>query len=602
MIRRPPTLAGNGLIVASHPLAAAAGLAQLEAGGHAVDAIVAAAAVLSVVEPGASGLGGDAFFLVYEAKDRSVRALHGQGAAPQGLGPERFAGLANIPLRGAATVTVPGCVSAWGKAWSQWGRLDWSDLIAPAAALAERGFPVSWRLARVLRRERQALAADPGLAQLFLREDGAPLATGDTCRPSALGGTLELLADNGAEAFYSAPVWERLCRALRARGGVLTENDLFLHQPEALPPLELRGPAAGEAAGGSSGEIAFYEQPLATQGILLLIMLGLLLEHDVRRGAGASADRGWDELHRQVEATKIALALRGAFLADPRYLPVPEGEVVSALLAPETLRALSGLFEGEPLVPGLASDTVLALLEKEDTPLRGVLGAYREAGYDPGARDGAPGGSDTTYLCATDREGNAVGLIQSIYQPFGCGILDPESGIILNDRAAGFSLHPRSVNRLEPGKRPLHTLNSYMILKDRRPWLIGGTPGADHQVQTNLQVIRHVLGGRVSWSGPGPMRPGKWTQARLAAPAPPLSELLAEALEAPRWGLESNGDLRTEARLPAEVRRRLRRMGHRVVRVGPWDGSGFVQAIQVLEGDVFLGATDPRGEGVALGW
>jgi gamma-glutamyltranspeptidase/glutathione hydrolase len=438
---------------------------------------------------------------------------------------------------------------------------------------------------------------------VFLREDGQPLAAGDVCRPIALGRSLKLLAETGAEEFYRAPVWDRLCHALRARGGVLAASDLFLQKPELLPPIELRPPARPGDETSAPREIAFCEQPLATQGILLLIMLGLLLEDDLRQGTEDSSDRlsPWRELHRQTEATKIAFALRETFLADPRYLPVPESRVVSALLAPETLRALSALVDGEPLAPALAPDVVLGILEKEDTPLREVLAAYRQAGFDPNAPDRTPGGSDTTYLCAADREGNVVGLIQSIYQPFGCGILDPESGIILNDRAAGFSLHPRHVNRLEPGKRPLHTLNSYMILKDRRPWLVGGTPGADHQVQTNLQVIRHFLGGRVLWPGPGAMRPGKWTQARLPATEPRPAELLAEALEAPRWGLEPNGDLHTEARLPAEVRRRLRRLGHRVVRVGPWDGSGFVQAIQVLEGNIYLGATDPRGEGTALG-
>jgi gamma-glutamyltranspeptidase/glutathione hydrolase len=181
---------------------------------------------------------------------------------------------------------------------------------------------------------------------------------------------------------------------------------------------------------------------------------------------------------------------------------------------------------------------------------------------------------DTTYLCVADGDGNIVSWIQSIFHPFGAGFVVPGTGIILNNRMYGFSLDPSSPNRLEPGKRTVHTLNSWMLLRDGRPWVVGGTPGAEKQIQTNAQILR----------------------ARLVH-----SMKLADVLRAPRWGIDEKDRVAIEGRGPADVRRRLKRRGHAVVRIGPWEGSGFVQAIERLDGGGWMACTDPRGDGLAVG-
>jgi gamma-glutamyltranspeptidase / glutathione hydrolase len=619
------------MVVASHPAAAEAGVRMLRAGGHAVDAAIAAGAVLAVVEPSASGLGGDAFLLTWDRSDGVVSAINGSGAAPAGLGPDRFAGMSAVPVRGAASLTVPGCVAAWYEAWYGWGRLSWRELFEPAIALAEDGFAVSWRLARVLRRERATLAADPGLASLFLRA-GRPLESGEICRPEALARTLKAVARDGAEAFSNGALAERLCRGVRAAGGALSVADLKGHESDLRGAVEVavRGVAPGSPGGPAAAALSsvdgatpstftLCEQPLPSQGLLVPLALRILEETRSAASAGRPAFER-SEMHRQVESVRIAFAVRDLFLADPRALPVPEAELLEALFDAATVGAFAELVGQDARSPRMvagatppsARDPVLvppgrtlerAVLEAfaaAGPGPRAVVEAYRAAGFGPAA----PGndGTDTTYLCAADGEGNAVGLIQSIFHPFGCGFLEPGTGIILNNRAAGFSLDPRSPNRLEPGKRARHTLNSWMLLGPDGPCFVGGTPGAHNQVVVNLQVIRALLTGGPRWAGPTPMRPEKWTEARVAELEPlPPDELLAAALEAPRWDLDPLGRVRVEARAPGDCRRRLRRAGHEAVRSGPWEGSGFVQAIQFPGHGVLLGATDPRGEGIALG-
>jgi gamma-glutamyltranspeptidase / glutathione hydrolase len=623
MMRRPPTLAGNGMVVASHPLAAEAGLSILRAGGHAVDAAVAAAAVLALVEPSTCGLGGDAFLLIADQADGAASALNGSGAAPAGLTVGRLAGLDRMPLRGPLSPTVPGAVAAWGEAWYGWGRLEWEDLLAPALHLADEGFPISWRMARVLAREAATLRDDAELSRLYLHADGSPCRAGEICRNEPLARTFKALARDGAEGFYNGDLAEKLARGVKAAGGVLEAHDLAAHESALVQPSEyaLRSGPAGASgiqvesragtASGNASEWILYEQPLPSQGILLPIMLGLLEAGDEH----AKADPPWIELHRQIEAAKIAFALRDLLLADPASLPVSEADLTGVLLSPEVICRLAGQLEGEPLPPALARDVVYKLLQESGPAARDLLAVYTKADLAGQAQKPGRSGSDTTYLCAADGEGNAVGLIQSIFHPFGCGFVEPSTGVLLNNRACGFSLDSTDPNRLEPGKRPRHTLNSYMLYSDGRPYLTGGTPGADHQVQTNLQVLRHILAGRPRWTGPAPMVKAKWSQARVASirvessrvgstGQPPMlePECLTAALDAPRWGLGPDGMVRLEARFPAETTRRLRKLGHPVQRIGPWEGSGFVQAIRCLENGVYLGATDPRGEGLALGF
>lgn len=603
MIRRPPALAGRGLVVASHPLASEAGIEMLRAGGHAVDAAVAAAAVLAVVEPAASGLGGDAFLLIHDRADGSLSAINGSGGAPRGLTADMFGRQREIPARSPLSVTVPGCVAAWDEASYGWGRLDWEDLFEPAMRLAEEGFPVSWRMARILRREHEGLSADPGLASLFLDAGGAPLRAGAICRPQALARTLATLASEGADAFYRGSIAGGFARGVREAGGVLGVEDLASHESDLRAPLEM-----GVDRSGIAGTLC--QQPLPSPGLLVLLALGILQELGPTRGA--------EELHRQIESVRIAFALRDLLLADPRTLPVPEEDLMAMLLAPETLGALARLVRDDAIVgPGKnAADVtelcpiVIETLRSAGAQQASILEGYRRAGFGFAARS-VGNGADTTYLCAADADGNAVGLIQSIYHPFGAGFVEPGTGIIPNNRACGFSLDPASPNRLAPGKRPRHTLNSWALLSGDDLQMLGGTPGAQNQIAVNIQLLRAILAGEPLWPGPAPMVPGKWSQARIprtrgtaAGPAGEtveIAELLPAVLEAPRWDFDPLGRVRLEARFPAGVRSRLGRRGHSPVRGGPWDGSGLAQAIARLETGAWLGATDPRGEGAAIG-
>lgn len=646
--RRPPTIARRGMVVASHPLAAEAGAAMLRAGGHAVDAAIAAAAVLSVVEPSASGLGGDAFLLIFDAADGTVSAINGSGVLPEGVTTAADPGSFR---RGPLSLTVPGGVSAWDEASYGWGRLEWDALLEPARRLAEEGFAVSCRMASILRRERATLAADPGLAALFLTAGGAPLTAGSVCRPASLARTLKSLAQEGAESFYQGSIARRLVRGVRNAGGALSAEDLERHEAELRAPIEhrLSLPLGLRAADGSPTAVAMIEQPLPSQGILLPLACSLL-------EAIGPADE-WLELHHQIEAMKIVRAVGDLFLGDPRALPVSEEELVDALLAPETIRAWRALIGSSARDTVLRSRTeqrarLLALQRQKsgkkagrkrrdgrgerdvpgEGPLRGgqlptqptppaslrlrdlvwqsfaaagagqtaIVEAFARAGLADGI--GIDAGSDTTYLCAVDHDGNAVGLIQSIFHPFGGGFLEPETGIILNNRAAGFSSDRHSANRREPGRRARHTLNSWMLLREGRPWVVGGTPGAMNQITVNLQVVRALLAGAPPWPGPAPMVDERWSQARMRERAPlDPTDRLAAILEAPRWDFDPHDRVRFEARLPADPRRRLRRVGHDPVRGGPWDGTGFVQAIEILPTGSLLGATDPRGEGAAVG-
>ena len=575
---------------------------MLRNGGHAVDAVVAAGAVLAVVEPSASGLGGDAFFLVDHRADPEVVAVNGSGAAPHALTADRFQGAASVPLRSASSCTTPGCVLAWWDSWSRWGRLPWAEVLAPAVRHAREGFPISWRMGRVHARTESVLLADPGLRAAYTR-DGRALTTGQTCRPGAQAETLEAIASQGGRAFYEGRIAESLCRGIQAAGGALALQDLAEHESVFTTPYR-----------SEIGDHVLLEQPLPSQGLVLSIMSGLVAGHSLAR----AIERPADELHRQAEAKKIAFALKHAFLTDPKHLPVPEEQLVSTLLSADVLTRLSNLVDQEPTPLGLVSAVTMEAL-RETRAGRDLIEAYESAGFDPAnpPRSG-DGATDTTYLCAADREGNQVGLIQSVFHPYGSGFQEPSTGVLLNNRACGFSLSPTHINYLKPGKRSLHTLNSYMVRRaDGSPWLVGGTPGGDNQVQTNLQILRHLLAGTDLWSGPTPQMNGNWTQARRSRSErarPPFFDLLAVALEAPRWRLDPNGQLRIESRIPSQIRKKLVSWGHDVVRIGPWEGSGLAQLLLTLSEDevgsggaderktcLHVGATDPRGEGVALG-
>jgi len=531
MMERPPVLAPNGAVATAHPLATAAALEMLRRGGSAADAIVAAGSVLLVVEPWASHLGGDAFAIVFDAASGRVRALQGSGIAPRDLDAGAMLGR-EIPPRGALSITVPGVVSAWFRLLRGWGRLDAAEVFAPAIEIARGGFPVHDRWARMARLHRALLAEDPGLAALFLPR-GEPRGAGTWVRQPDLADTLGAIARDGEDLFYRGPLAARIVDEIRSRGGALSSDDLSGHRTEEVDPLSI----------DLDGAIV-CEQPPVSQGAMVLAILRVLKETD-RLGWRLSDDGPRAiarEIHLQVEAYRLIRVERDAWLCDPRSAPAQVEEGIARWLSRDHAANLAARIDPERTAAA-----------REDT---------RAAG------------AETTYLCAVDGAGNAVSWIQSIFHAFGAGWIVPGTGILLNCRMAGFSSDPASPNRLEAGKRPVHTLNPWMVLRGGRPWLLGGTPGAEAQIQVNVQLLR----------------------ARVVRGLP-----LAEAIRSPRWSIDERDRLCLEARIPREVRRRLEHRGHRAIRLGPWEGPGLAQAIERLDEGGWLACTDPRGEGLAAG-
>ncbi len=518
---------------AAHPLATQAALELLSRGGSAADAAVGAGAVMAVVEPWASQIGGDAFALVWDARERRARAIQGSGIAPAAVDVEALRSARAIPLRGAIPVTVPGMVGAWFHLLETRGKLHVEEVFAPAVRLAEEGFPVGGRWAQVARRERDVIAGDAVLREMFLR-DGAPITAGAWVRQGELASTLRDLARDGAAHLYQGPLGERIVEAIGQRGGPMTMSDLRPHRTEELDPLSI-----------DLDDVSVLEQPPVSQGIMVLAMMRALEACD-RRGWSIGDDSPRSiarEMHLQIEAYRRARAYRDRWLGDPERSRATQLRKVREWIEPAW---------GEATAAGLDMRKTSRGAAAEDSDVR-----------------------DTTYLCVVDPEGNAVSWIQSVFHPFGAGFVVPGTGVLLNNRMAGFTLDSDSPNCLEPGKRPVHTLNAWMVLRDGRPWLIGGTPGAQRQIQTNVQVLR----------------------SRMAFHRP-----LDEALRAPRWGIDDLDRVEIEGRIPREARRRLEKYGHAVVRVGPWGGSGFVQAIERLPEGGWLACTDPRGEGMAAGF
>ncbi len=443
---RPTTLAARGIVAAPHYLAAEAGLDMLKAGGNAVDAAIAANAVLQVVFPLACGLGGDLFALLWDARTRRLHGLNSSGRAPRVATIERYRaiGYERMPPFGIHTVTVPGCAMGWGMLTERFGRLGLARSLAAAIAYAEEGFPVGPALHAALTRMDTQPHTHASFRAHFLPGDVIP-PVGSLARAPALARTLRILALRGVRDFYTGELAEHIAAFFAREGGLLALEDLAAHATEWVEPLAV--PFAG---------LEVYELPPNTQGVTALQMLALT--DDLPLGESPLAP---ETVHLAVEAKKLAFADRDAYLTDPEAMTIaPE-----SLLAREHLAKRRALLDPTRAAPSVA----------------------------PGIFDG-----DTIYLCAADADGNVVSLIQSNYSGFGSGLVVEGTGIALHNRGAYFSLDPAAANALAPGKRTLHTLIPSLALRDGRPALAFGTMGGDGQPQTHLQVYtalqRYSLG------------------------------------------------------------------------------------------------------------
>ncbi|MDO5537709.1 MAG: gamma-glutamyltransferase [Desulfovibrionaceae bacterium] len=547
--RRNP-MALNGMITTPHYLASQAGLHILRGGGNAVEAAIAAAAALTVVYPQMCTLGGDNFWLIYNASSGELRGLNASGRAGRHADREVYEGMDAIPSRGPlAAITVPGVVSGWEKAHkysgkAMNGRLEWSDLLEEAIALCS-GVPVSESLAGWLERDTDETDREQAYLQRFAEfarvflPDGRPLRTGEVLVQEDLRETLVQLAQKGPRDFYEGQIARRLVDGLAEEGGLLTMKDFRKHTADWVEPI-----------GVNYRGLSAYNLPPNTQGVSSLQILAMLAERDMKDLPHGSADY----YHYIVEATKLAFADRERFVTDPEFAKIPLKKMLSVKHARECAARID-----------------MAKAQSHPCLL-------------------APKG-DTIWLGVVDKEGNAVSLIQSIYNDFGSAVIPRGTGVILQNRGSFFSLDPDHINTLEPGKRTMHTLNPPMILKDGRPLLVYGTMGGEGQPQTQAALVTRILD-----FGMSPQ----------------------EAVDAPRWlygrtwGAASNS-LKMEGRVPEEVRQELAARGHDVETVADYtDLMGHAGAILIdretnpaVDGrpgrTVLHGAADPRGDGLACG-
>lgn len=523
---RPDVSGTQAAVVADHPLAAQAGADVLRRGGNAMDAAITMAAVLSVVRPHMNGIGGDAFVLYRDAKSGKIYALNGSGRAGVLAVPKTFRdrGLTAVPDTGMLSVTVPGAVRAWSDALRRFGTIGLTTALEPAIALAENGFPVSRKLAADIASDRAQLLQDRALAEIFL-PGGKPPEVGSILRQRDLAGSLRIIAEEGADALYAGTLAQKLADFTVTEGGLFTIQDLANHSSTWQEPI------ASDYHG-----LRVVTLPPNSQGVALLMQLNVAERAEVEKQPQNSAAY----IHTLVEIKKRVFAERDRYVADPAFTDVPLDQMLSNDFAREVARTLQ---------PTVAP-----------------------------ARSATPdqGNGDTVFLCAVDKNGNAVALIQSLYSSFGSGRLVPGTGIVLHNRGALFSLDDRHVNVIAPNKRPYHTLAPAMALRGDNLFMVFGSPGSDGQTQTMLQVLNNII-----MYGMTPQ----------------------EAVDAPRYRSYADGRLLLDADIDAATQRELARRGHGVrVQATPSAELGGAQVIMILPAGVLMTGADHRREAFGIAW
>ncbi len=534
----------RGAVVAPHHLATAAGVAVLAAGGHAVDAAIATNAVLGVVMPNGCGIGGDAFWLVWDEAAGEQVALNGSGRAPMGIDPVRLraSGLDRMPLRGPLPITIPGAVRSWADAHRRWGRLTRSAILAAAIEHADAGFPAWDQLIDAVEGTDASIGDEPwtrGFRSVW-RPHGRPWRPGEVIRLPALAATLRTLADLGFDEYYEGALADRIAAGLAAAGGSHTVADLRAHHSDWTTPIATtyRG-------------VRVTTHPPNSSGLFALEILNVLAQVAPPSGARFGG-RGWSDAawpHLWLEAAKLAYANRDAHLADPAFRDIP----VDRLLSAQHARELAARIDPRRADP-------------VPTPVRTLVGG-------------------TIYLAVVDADGNAVSLIQSNAAGFGSGVVDPVTGIHYQDRGASFSLDAAHPNALRPGRRTAHTLLPGMLFREGsvRPWIIAGSMGGDIQPQIHVQLVSALVDGGADIA---------------TAVAAPRITVEPDGWMAPPTRVQADGALADG------VEAGLLTLGHGVKRVS-FDGVlGHEHAIELVDGGPAAGGTlaaiaDPRSAGLA---
>jgi len=528
MTGRSIVRAQHGMVASSQPLASQIGLDVLKRGGNAVDAAIAMAAMLNVTEPMMTGIGGDAFMLVHWSKTGELKGLNASGRAPRALSLDYFAkkGITTIPFEGMESVTVPGAFDGWVTLLEKYGTMKLADVLEPAIEYAENGFPVMEKTAEVWERESAKLRRTPTASSTYLINGNAPRA-GDIFRQKNLARTFRTLARGGRDAFYKGEIARAIVDYSQKNGGFLSMRDFAEHKSDWVEPISTnyRG-------------YTVYECPPNGQGLTALLALNILEGYDLA-SMSAQPDLYY---HTLIEATKLAFADRNRYIADPAFAKVP----VAQLLLKEYATARRALINRDK--------------------------AIESATYGEVIND-----RDTVYFTVVDKDRNAVSFINSLFLAFGSGVVAGETGIVLQNRGAGFSLDSKHPNRLEPGKRPFHTIIPAMVFKDGKLFMSFGVMGGAMQAQGHVQVLTNIID---------------------------LGMNLQGAIEAPRFQYVSANKVQMEDTLTEGIIKRLIDRGHN--RTAFPRGMGVMGGAQAIIIDpvkgTLLGGSDPRMDGLALGY
>nr|WP_295922761.1 gamma-glutamyltransferase [uncultured Dyadobacter sp.] len=541
---RSPVLAMHGMVATSHPLATQAGLDILKKGGTAVDAAIAANAVLGAVEPNNGGIGGDLFAIVWSARDRKLYGLNASGRSPQGFSYEKMKeltkGKPGVPLYGPLSISVPGAVDGWFELHKRFGKLKMTDILAPGIRYAREGAPVpevigySWDVAFKRLKVQQDITEFGNFTKTFLINGAAP-AHGAVFSNKDLAATYEQLARDGRDAFYKGSIADRIDAYARKTGMFLRKEDLAAHRSIWVEPVSVnyRG-------------YDVYELPPNGQGISVLQMLNLLKPYDLKKLGHNSADY----LHLLIEAKKIAFEDRARYYADPDFSKIPLKTLLSDHYADERRK----LMNPDHAITGL-------------DPAQSVL------------KDG-----DTVYLTVADEEGNMVSLIQSNMLEFGSGMVPEGLGFVFHNRGSSFTLIPGHANVYAPGKRPFNTIIPGFVMKDKQPFLSFGVMGGAMQPQGHVQILCNIID-----FGMNVQEAGDAARFSHSGSSEPTGTIMTEG-----------GNVALESGISQQAREGLVKKGHRMAER---DFFGGYQAILFDRAQkVYHGASEMRKDGQAAGY
>lgn len=515
--------AQNGMVATSHPQAALAAIEILKAGGTAADAAVAACALLGVIEPQSTGIGGDCFALCQPGGEGKITSYNGSGRSPAAATPEWYAdhNMSAIPTTGAHSVTVPGSIDAWATILRDHGKFGLDRLLQPAIDAAENGYVVAPRIAFDWKNGLAKLRGGVNAARYLLKNNEAPV-TGDVVRQPELAQTLRIIARQGPDGFYKGAVAEDMVETLRSHGGLHTLEDFAAHHTETTDPI-----------GTNYKGHDVWQCPPNGPGITMLVMLNILSHFDLTKYPSMSVER----FHLEAEAARIAYLMRETYIADPQHVDV------------DVLRILAAEYAAE-FAARIRMDAVLEL-----------------------PRVSPPINPSTVYVSVIDRDRNVCSFINSVAHSFGSAVVSNKTGVLLQNRGAGFRIEKGHPNTIAPRKRPLHTIIPSLATKSGRAFMSFGVMGGQYQPVGQVRVLTNMLDYGLD---------------------------VQEAIDQPR-GLHYEGVYQLEDGVPADIVAGLQKIGHKTAGVASSHGGG--QAVWIdWERGTLTGGSDPRKDGCALGY